>query len=74
MLRYLAHRLLEAALVLLGMSLLIYLTAKAMSIMMGLTDAEIPLIACITGMVTVVYTSMGGLRVLPSATRTTYQR
>ncbi len=44
------------------MSLLIYLTAKAMSIMMGLSDAEIPWIACVTGMVTVVYTSLGGLR------------
>ena len=44
------------------MSLLIYLTATALSIMMGLSDAEVPWIAAVTGLITIIYTSMGGLR------------
>ncbi len=44
------------------MSLLIYLTAKALSIMLDLGDSAIPTIAAITGLVAVIYTSLGGLR------------
>ncbi len=44
------------------MSLLIYLTAKALSIMLGLDERFVPLIALVTGFVAVVYTSLGGLR------------
>ncbi len=44
------------------MALLIFLTAKALSIMMGLTKDAIPWIACVTGLVAVIYTSIGGLR------------
>ena len=44
------------------MSLLIYLTAKAMAIMLGVGEHQIPVIALITGLVAVTYTSMGGLR------------
>lgn len=44
------------------MSLLIYLTSKALSTMMGIDEKWIPLISLITGFVAVIYTSMGGLR------------
>ncbi len=44
------------------MSLLIYLTAKALAIMIGVSKEAIPWIACATGLVAVIYTSMGGLR------------
>jgi SSS family solute:Na+ symporter len=44
------------------MSLLMYLTAKAMSIMLGLDERYIPVIVVITGFVAVIYTSLGGLR------------
>lgn len=44
------------------MSLLVYLTAKALTLMIGVGPEKIPLIALITGMVAVVYTSLGGLR------------
>ncbi|MHC4880715.1 MAG: sodium:solute symporter family transporter [Planctomycetota bacterium] len=44
------------------MSLLIYLTAKALTIMIGVGEDRIPLIALITGFVAVIYTSLGGLR------------
>jgi solute:Na+ symporter, SSS family len=44
------------------MSLLIYLTAKALSIMMGLSESAIPWIALATGFIAVIYTSLGGLR------------
>ncbi len=44
------------------MSLLIYLTAKALTIMLGVSEAMIPTIALITGFVAVIYTSLGGLR------------
>jgi len=44
------------------MSLLVYLAAKAMSVMIGVGEQWIPLIVLITGFVSVVYTSLGGLR------------
>ncbi len=48
------------------MSLLVYLTADAMAIMLGVPpgdrDEWIPLIVLVTGFVAVVYTSLGGLR------------
>lgn len=44
------------------MSLLIYLTSKAMTTMLGFDDSRIPVIAIITGLVAVIYTSLGGLR------------
>ena len=44
------------------MSLLIYMTAKAMTVMLGVNEDKIPLIAAVTGFVAVVYTSLGGLR------------
>ncbi|MDG1894907.1 MAG: sodium-coupled permease [Fuerstiella sp.] len=44
------------------MSLLIYLTAKAMTIMLGVGEDMIPVIALVTGFVAVIYTSLGGLR------------
>jgi SSS family solute:Na+ symporter len=44
------------------MSLLVYLAAKAMSVMMGVGEEWIPLIVLFTGFVAVVYTSIGGLR------------
>lgn len=47
---------------LLWMSLLVYLTAKAMTIMIGVGDEFIPLVALVTGFVAVIYTSLGGLR------------
>ncbi|MBX3439166.1 MAG: sodium-coupled permease [Planctomycetaceae bacterium] len=44
------------------MSLLVYLTSDAMTIMLGLGKEYIPLVALVTGLVSVVYTSIGGLR------------
>ena len=44
------------------MSLLIYLTAKALQIMLGVSEEMIPVIAILTGGVAVTYTSLGGLR------------
>ena len=44
------------------MSLLVYLAAKAMSVMMGVGEQWIPLIVLVTGFVSVLYTSLGGLR------------
>ncbi len=44
------------------MSLLIYLTAKALTIMLGVGQEQIPVIALATGCIAVVYTSLGGLR------------
>lgn len=44
------------------MSLLIYLTAAALTIMLGVGDDYIPLIALVTGFVAVIYTSLGGIR------------
>ncbi len=50
------------ALRLVWMTLLVYLTAKAMTVMMGLDPKWIPTIVVITGLVSVVYTTLGGLR------------
>ncbi len=47
---------------LISMSMLLYLTAKAMSIILGLDESSIPWIAFLTGLVAVIYTSLGGLR------------
>lgn len=44
------------------MALLIYLTASALSVMLGLGPASIPWIAAAAGFVAVFYTSVGGLR------------
>jgi SSS family solute:Na+ symporter len=44
------------------MSLLVYLTAKAMTIMLGVGEEWIPAIVLVTGLVAVTYTSMGGLQ------------
>lgn len=44
------------------MSLLIYLTANALTIMLGVGEEQIPKIAFVTGLVAVIYTSLGGLR------------
>ncbi len=44
------------------MSLLIFLTAKALTIMLGVEEDWIPWIAIATGLVAVTYTTMGGLR------------
>ena len=44
------------------MALLIYLSAKAMTVMLGVGDNWIPVITLVTGLVAVIYTSMGGLR------------
>lgn len=49
---------------LIWMSLLIYLSAKAMTVMMGLAESWIPLVTLLTGLVAVLYTSLGGLRVV----------
>ena len=50
------------ALRLVWMSLLVYLTAKAMVIMIGIDDTWIPVITLVTGLIAVIYTSLGGLR------------
>lgn len=54
------------ALRLVWMSLLVYLTAEAMTIMFGIPEAKqdewIPIIVLITGFVAVTYTSLGGLQ------------
>lgn len=50
------------ALRLVWMTLLVYLAAKAMVVMMGVDPKWIPLIVMITGLVSVVYTTLGGLR------------
>jgi SSS family solute:Na+ symporter len=44
------------------MSLLVYLAAKAMTVMMGIGDEWIPIVVLITGFVAVIYTSVGGLQ------------
>lgn len=44
------------------MSLLIYLTSKALTAMMGVEERWIPAVAVVTGTVAVIYTTMGGLR------------
>ena len=50
------------ALRLVWMTLLVYLAAKAMVVMMGLDGRWIPLIVLVTGIVSVIYTTLGGLR------------
>lgn len=50
------------ALRLVWMSLLVYLTAKALAVMMGLEPKWIPAIVVATGTIAVIYTSMGGMR------------
>ncbi len=44
------------------MSLLVYLAAKAMAVMMDVGEQWIPWIVLVTGFVSVLYTSLGGLR------------
>ena len=59
-------RLLGAALFLglrlIWMALIVYLSAKAMTVMLDVDESWIPLIAVCTGLVAVVYTSLGGFR------------
>ena len=47
---------------LIWMSLLVYLSAKAMTVMLGVDESWIPTIILVTGFVAVIYTSIGGLR------------
>ena len=44
------------------MTLLVYLAAKALTVMMGIDATWIPWIVLVTGLVSVIYTSLGGLR------------
>lgn len=44
------------------MSLLVYLTANAMALMIGVDKTWVPTIALVTGLIAVIYTSLGGLR------------
>jgi len=44
------------------MTLLVYLAAKAMIVMMGIDPKYIPWVVVVTGTVSIVYTSLGGLR------------
>ncbi|QDU41484.1 Sodium/glucose cotransporter [Maioricimonas rarisocia] len=44
------------------MSLLVYLTADAIRVMLGIGPEWIPLIVLVTGFVAVIYTSLGGLQ------------
>ena len=44
------------------MALLTYATAKALTVMLGVGEEKIPLIALATGLVAVTYTSLGGMR------------
>lgn len=50
------------ALRLVWMSLLVYLTAKAIAIMIGVGEDMIPWIVLVTGIFAITYTSLGGLR------------
>ncbi len=50
------------ALRLVWMTLLIYLAANAMVVMMGISASWIPIIVMGTGIVSIVYTTLGGLR------------
>jgi len=50
------------ALRLVWMSLLVYLASKALVVMMGVEETWIPWIVLVTGLVSVIYTSLGGLR------------
>ena len=44
------------------MSLLVYLTAKAIAIMIGVDESWVPAIVAVVGAVAITYTSLGGLR------------
>ena len=44
------------------MSLLIFFASKAMIVMLGISDAWLPLVTFVTGAVAIVYASLGGLR------------
>ena len=44
------------------MALLIYLASKAMVVMMGWNDSSIFLITVVLGIITIIYTTMGGLK------------
>jgi len=44
------------------MSLLVFLAARAMTVMMGIDPKWIPLVVACTGLVAVIYTSLGGLQ------------
>ena len=44
------------------MSLLVYLAAKAMTVMLGVEQTYIPILVLVTGFVSVTYASLGGLR------------
>ena len=44
------------------MSLLVYLAARAMTVMMGVSEEWIPAVVLATGLVAVLYTSVGGLQ------------
>lgn len=44
------------------MSLLVYLTAKALIVMIGVEEEWIPAVVLVTGLVAVTYASLGGLR------------
>ncbi len=50
------------ALRLVWMALLVYLTSKALVVVMGLDESFIPLVVVVTGIFAVTYTSVGGLR------------
>lgn len=50
------------ALRLVWMSLLVYLAARAMTVMIGVDEGWISMIVLVTGFVAVIYTSVGGLR------------
>ena len=50
------------ALRLMWMSLLVYAAATAMTVMLGVGKEAIPLIVLVTALVSVIYTSLGGLR------------
>ena len=50
------------ALRLVWMSLLVFLTAKAIAIMMGVGDEMVPWIVLVTGIFAITYTSLGGLQ------------
>ncbi len=50
------------ALRLVWMTLLVYLASEAMVVMMGLDPKWIPVVAAVTGVVAVIYTSLGGLQ------------
>lgn len=44
------------------MSLLVYLTARALTVMIGVSENWIPAVVLVTGLVSVTYASLGGLR------------